>query len=384
MRTAIVKQVFDICGPWSTVRWQETTPERIFDSWPGKGQFWELTCLLKADWFVIPQQQITDYTRWAVLNHPGREALVLRHSRGLIEPAEIPFNEYDLVITIDAILDVPSGPRPLFVYYASEHKDRHYLKSRQEPLRNYDLFLDHMMEAPADLSSLPQTIAFPYLRDPDLIRAVFRSEREEAIGIDWRTIATLALADFDDPWNDASEAAAKRLEEVLGLPLRFTGELFRGIYGVNDPPRWGHARRYLEMIAKCKYYVAAGRISGAGQGLADAASLGCICIGQEDKAYHRMICHPECLSNSLIEMPKIFRRIARSPNLHEEILAWQDRAVRKNFVEGPVAILEQAIRWKAETGSDLIQACGDLRVEGAAESNPQTLIQASRYQRMRD
>lgn len=370
MKVAIVKQVLDICGPWSSVRWQDTTPNDIFSLWPGKGQFWELTCLLKADWFVISQQQTTDYTRWAVLNHPGHEALVYKHTCGVVDPTKIPFSDYDLVITVDAILNVPSGGKPLFVYYASEHKDKHYVESRQRPLRNYDLFLDHMMEASGDLKSLPQAIAFPYLRDPDTIRSCFGREREEAIGIDWRTVATLTLADFDDRWNDASEAAAKRLEEVVGLPLRFTGELFRGVYGVNDPPLWGHSRRYLAMISKCKYYLAAGRISGAGQGLADAASLGCICIGQKDKAYHRMICHPDCLSDSLIGMPKIVRRIIHSADKHEEILAWQDRALREDFVRRPIAILEKAIRWKAEAWGRSDQIPGNLLRDVVVEENP--------------
>jgi hypothetical protein len=360
MKVAVVKQVLDICGPWQSVRWRDTTPEHIFNYWPGKGQFWEMTCLLKADWFVIPQQQTTDYTRWAVLNHRGHEALIYKYTSGVVEPGEIPFSDYDLVITVDAILDVPSGAKPLFVYYASEHKDRHYLESRVKPLRNYDLFLDHMMEASGNLKSIPQPIAFPYLRDPDTVRALFAREREEAIGIDWRTIATLTLADFDDTWNDACDAAARRLEEVVGLPLRFTGELFRGVYGVNDPPLWGHSRRYLEMISKCKYYLAAGRISGAGQGLADAASLGCICIGQKDKVYHRMICHPDCLSESLIEMPEIVRRIVNSAGLHKEILAWQNQRLLEQFVRGPITILEEAIRWKQERAAGSSPMAGDL------------------------
>lgn len=353
MRVAIIKQVLDICGPWSSIRWEDTTPEHIFSLWPAKGQFWELTCLLKADWFVIPQQQVTDYTRLAVLNHPGHENVIRKYTSNVIEPRQIPFHEYDLIITIDAILDAPAGGKPLFAYYASEHVDKHYTESRKAPLRNYDLFFDHMMEATTDLSALPQAIAFPYLRDPDTSRSLFRREREDAIGIDWRTVATLALADYEDQWNDSSEAAARRLEEVVGLPLRFTGELFRGTFGVHDPPLWGHSRRYQELISGCKYYLAGGRISGAGQGLGDAASLGCICIGQKDKAYHRMICHPDCLSESLITMPGIVRRIVNSPERHKEILAWQDRALQNGFVRGPVSTLETAIRWKAESAARL-------------------------------
>jgi hypothetical protein len=365
----MVKQVLDICGPWSSVKWRDTTPAGLFDFWPARALYWEIACLFQADWFIIPQQQTTDYTRWAVLNHAGHEAVVRKHSRDVLVPEEIPFDDYDLVITIDAILNVPSGSRTLFAYYAAEHKDRHYVDSRQKALRNYDLFLDHMMEASGDLKSLPQAIAFPYLHDLDTCRSLFTQKRENTIGMDWRTLTTLTLADLDEPWNDAAEAAAKRVEKVLGLPLRFGGKVFRGVYGVNDPPHWGDARRYLETISKCKYYVSAGRISGAGQAVPEAAALGCICIGQRDKVYHRMICHPACLSDSLIEMPRIVRRIINSPDLHEEILAWQNRALLEDFVHKPIAILEKAIRWKAGKGAGPVQMPGDLLQSMAAKGN---------------
>jgi hypothetical protein len=348
MKVAIVKQLLDVCGPWASIRWRDTTPGHIFTIWPGKAVFWEMSCLLQADWFVIPQHEVTDYTRWAVLNHPGREALVRRHTRLVVDAAQIPFDDYDLVVTHDAILDVPRGHKALFAYYAAEHVDRHYVESRQGPLRNYDLFLDHLMEAPAELKSIPQTIAFPYVRDPASARLLFGGEKESAIWVDWRTLVSLASDGLSDPWRDATDNAAKRLADILGVPIRSTGELFKTVYGVNDPPLWGNASRYLELISKCKYYLAAGQISGAGQGLADAASLGCICIGQKDKVYHRMICHPDCLSDSMIGMPRIVRRIINSPDKHEEFLAWQDRALQEDFVRRPIAILEKAIQWKAE------------------------------------
>src|SRR5579863_1599161 len=156
MKVAIVKQALDVCGPWSSFKWRESSPAGLFDIWAVRALFWDMTCLLKADWFIIPQQQVTDYTQWAVLNHPGQEAVLRKYTRGILPPERIPFNDYDLVITMDAILNVPPDAKPLYVYFASEHKDRHYAESRQRPLRNYDLFLDHMMEASEELETLPQ------------------------------------------------------------------------------------------------------------------------------------------------------------------------------------------------------------------------------------
>src|SRR4029077_8963659 len=100
------------------------------------------------------------------------------------------------------------------------------------------------------------------------------------------------------------------------------------LYGIADPPAWGDAAHYFEAMVRCKYYVAVGTIAGAGQALCDAASLGLICIGQQDKSYHRLICHPAALCASMIELPRRMRAIAGSRDLQMEVLAWQEAALR--------------------------------------------------------
>jgi hypothetical protein len=73
-----------------------------------------------------------------------------------------------------------------------------------------------------------------------------------------------------------------------------------------------------------------------------------------------MICHPDCLSESLIEMPEIVRRIVNSAGLHKEILAWQNQRLLEQFVRGPITILEEAIRWKQERAAGSSPMAGDL------------------------
>ncbi len=342
MKTALVKQVLDVFGPWSGVLWKDTHPRRLFEIWPGKAFLWELTCLLEADWYIIPQQLVTDYAREAVFQHPGREAIIKKHTANVVRPEEIPFEKYDLVISFDPILGVPDNPSTLFAYHAQEHWDQTYIQSFRRPLGKYDLFLDHMMEAERNLKRLPQTVSFPYLRAPDVVRSVFPMEKEERVWIDWRVLMTLSFADLSHPWNKDCEQAAERLQQALPLPIQYRGNLFKNTYGVSDPPMWGDAAHFLQAVGSCKYYVAVGRIAGAGEGLADAASLGCICIGQQDKAYHRMICHPAALCADMTAMPTQVRRIAASRDLQREVLAWQDEALRKQFVEEPLALLEEA------------------------------------------
>ena len=346
MRVAFIKQVLDVHGPWSTVRWNDAAPERLFDVWPGKATFWEMTCCLKADWYVIPQRLPTDYIQDVLRRIPNGTDKISRHVRNVVAPADIPIDQYDLVITFDPIWEPPADSETLFAYFVVEHWDRLYNESLRAPLGRYDLFLAHMMDAPKTLESLPQALAFPYLRDPDSVRRAFSAEKEDAIWADFRTLTTLGMAETYDVWVSTGHAAAKRMEEVLHFPVRYKGSFNESPYGISDPPAWGDAARYFEAMGGCKYYVAVGTIAGAGQAICDAASLGCLCIGQQDKAFHRLICHPAALCASMIDFPRRFRAIAGSRDLQEEIREHQDGALREFFQRQPLELLDQAATLK--------------------------------------
>ncbi len=333
-------------GPWSSVRWGDTTPRGLFDAWPGKATFWEMTCCLKADWYVVPQQLSSDYTK-EVLKLLGSSETMARHTRNVVAPQAIPVEKYDVVITFDPFWSMPTNSPALFAYFVVEHWDRLYKESLRKPLGQYDLFLAHMLDAPERLASLPQALAFPYLRDPETVRAAFPTAKDDAVWADFRTLTTLGMAETYGTWVAAGHAAAKRLEEALQYAVRYKGEFNESPYGISDPPAWGDALRYFGAMACCRYYVAVGTIAGAGQAICDAASVGCLCIGQQDKAFHRLICHPAALCSGMIELPRRLRAIAGSRDLQEEVRAWQDAALRDFFQRRPVALLEEAISVKA-------------------------------------
>lgn len=346
MRVAFIKQVLDVHGPWSTVLWENTTPRRLLDVWPGKATFWEMTCCLQADWYVIPQQLSSDYAQEVKRYLNGAE-IVSRHTRNVMSPGEIPVDNYDLVITFDPIWTVPADSPTLFAYFVVEHWDRLYQESLRAPLGRYDLFLAHMLDAPKTLSSLPQSLAFPYLRDPDAVHAVFPAEKEEAVWADFRTLTTLGMSENYGMWVATGHGAATRLEETLRLPVRYKSGFNESPYGISDPPAWGDTVSYFDAMARCRYYVAVGTIAGAGQAICDAASLGCLCIGQQEKAFHRLICHPAALCAGMVELPRRLRAIAGSRDLQEEVRAWQDAALRDFFQRSPLGLLEEAISIKA-------------------------------------
>jgi hypothetical protein len=347
LKVALVKQVLDVFGPWRGVKWEETSPTKLFEVWPGKAVYWELTCLLKADWYVVPQARETEYIREAVGKHAGRAETVRKYTTNVTPEEKIPLEAYDVVISFDAIVKPPPGSRTLFAYYAQEHWDRLYVESLRKPVRSYDLFLAHMMEAGSELKSLPQAIAFPYLHDPGMMRSTFPVQREECVWVDWRTLTTLAMKGLGDPWCAAAEEAGRRLQSILVMPIVYRGKHHEQSFAFADPPQWGDAARYFEALARCKYYVGVGNIAGAGQGLADAASASCLCIGQSDKAYHRLLCHPACLCKDIGEMPERLERLRRSRDLQEEVQEFQESALAAHFQKAPLERLQEAIEMKA-------------------------------------
>ena len=48
LRVALLKQELDVFGPWSSIRWDQTTPLGLFDVWPNKASNWEMTWRVKS------------------------------------------------------------------------------------------------------------------------------------------------------------------------------------------------------------------------------------------------------------------------------------------------------------------------------------------------
>lgn len=349
MKVALVKQALDVFGPWSSVLWKDTSPTKLFDVWPGKAVYWELTCLLQTDWYIVPVLVEGEFLQDSVRNHPGRAELIRQNTRNITPVEKVPFADYDLIISFDAILDIPPGQSGVFAYYAQEHWDRLYEYSLRRPALGYDLFFAHMMDASHGLTSLPQSISMPYLHHPDLVRSLFAPPRREAAWMDWRTPLTLANKGLGDAWCSEADQAMIRLKEILEMEVCCRTASLSNTYAISDTPAWGDAAHYYRELAECRYYIAVGRIAGAGQALADAASVGCICIGQADKPYHRLLCHPLCLCEDMAQMPAKLRALRQNADLQHEVLSWQDQNLQKYFRDVPLALLSRAIELKRKS-----------------------------------
>lgn len=343
IRCAFIKQVLDVFGPWASIPWNPTNPKGIFEVWPGKATLWEMTCALQADWIVIPQSIVTDYNRDVLRHHPDLPEKMVPYVKSIEDPANISFARYDFVVTFDPILPGVEHSQTLFAYFANEHWEHAYPKYLNAPVSGYDLFLAHMMDGPYEVKKLPQAISFPYLRSPRLMRSMFPQGKEDALWIDWRTLADFAGSKL---WNEDCLEAAKRYENVLGVKIRWK-EYGLAPYGIEIPPRWGDGLQYLQAMAGCTYYLGMGRMSGAGQALCDAASLGCICFGEPNKIYPKMVCHPACLCEEFGEFRLALERVRESKDLQTEIRAWQDNALQIYFWDYPMQMIEEARAMKA-------------------------------------
>ncbi len=363
LKCAIVKQQYDDHGPWESVKWDTTSPARLFDRWPWKTTYWEMGCLLEADWYVLPFCNDCLYFRNAVVNHRygNRKAVFDRHVRDVTMPEDVPWEDYDVVISFDPILRPVPGMRTVFAYFSNEHYDPNYRRSLQQPLPGYDLFLDHMVRSPWWIETLPRAVSFPYPRDPGTIRRVFPGAGmgEEKVWMDLRTILLFAHGVYGAIPDMDIARAMELLRGHLGIPVWNRGINYTSMH-YEDPPGWGDPVDILRGMAGCRYAVSIA--TWAGQAVCDAASLGLISFGSPIVEYHKMICHPECLCADLPDLARKMRRVRESRDLQTEIIDWQDRSLKDWMVDYPLGVLEQAVELKrASTANRAFRKDGGRR-----------------------
>lgn len=332
----------DVFGPWGSVIWSDN-PEIILNIWPNKTTYLELTFLLKADWYVVDCIFESGYRQDLLRKCHNIERIINKHVKNFTRLEAIPYDNYDLVISCDPIPGIPKKNKVVFAYFVQEHWDNLYKRSLQNPVNNYDLFLAHMIDSQSSLQHIPASISFPYPRAPEVIRKIFKKNKLERLWVDWRTVTSLGEGEI---WNEISDQILKNIEKKMNIETVSNGNFGRSYYNFNETPIWNDAKNYMEKMSCCKYYFGIGRESGAGQGLCDAASLGCICVGSKDKIYHRELCHPFCLLSDINEGLDSLKEIMKSAKLQKEIKSFQDSKLKEKFVERPKRIFEKAIEFK--------------------------------------
>jgi hypothetical protein len=339
MRVAFVKHALEPHGPWRTVKFEENGLE----FWPSKVTFWSPTVRFKADWYVVDCAIPWSTSHYGhICRDEERVELMHRYTQGVMSPDDVPVEEYDVVIGLYPWVK-PRGDA-LFTYMIQEHWDQLFIDSCGEPMEGYDLHLDFMYGSLYEVTQLPQSVAFPFPKWPArLRRTVEPFEKDDAAWIDGRVL--LALID-KKLWNAEAEKAAEDMSMMLGVPLRYKADFWRTAFGLADPPLWGDSLDYLKGLASCKYYISTGRTHAPGEAVCDAAALGCICIGDYNKLYHRLVCHPLCMVGDNHDLKAVAWQVFDSPDLQRAALAHQGKALRKHFRDHPLGVLRKALELK--------------------------------------
>lgn len=335
LKVAIIKQQYDLFGPWRNETWDAANPLSVLKKWPSRYLYFEMTHLLQADWYVLPFCHDSKIVRQKIDAH---QQLFDDHMEHVQRIGDIPVDDYDVVITLDPILRPPKNGRTLFAYYQNEHHHDEYRRSVKAPLPGYDLFLDHMMNAPDWAYDLPQAVAFPYLRHPFVSRTICPGKQGDAIWFDKRFIMMLTHGN-ESCHRSGFEHTMASLEQRFGMRATFRNADYENIID------WGDPYDYMKEMSACRYYINL-IACGAGQGLCDAASLGLVCFGSPQLPYHRLICHPICLCRDLAELEWKFSMVRGSTELQQEIIAWQDTALSDRMVSQPLRILRSAAERK--------------------------------------
>ena len=335
LKVAIVKQHYDLFGPWRSERWDAADPLSVLKKWPSRYLYFEMTHLLQADWYVLPFCHDSKNVRQRLDKH---QQTLDDNMESLRNVNDIPLEEYDLVISLDPILRPSRKSKTLYAYYQNEHHHTEYTHSLRAPLHGYDLFLDHMLNGPVWVYDLPQPVAFPYVRDPFIARQVCSGQKTDSVWFDKRFI--MMLAHGSEAFHRAGfETTISFLENTLRVPAAYRHADYENVIG------WGDPLDYMREMAGCSYYVNL-IACGAGQGLCDAASLGLICFGSARLPYHKAICHPVCLCRDLSELKWKLAMVRSSADLQQEIRSWQDVALSDMMVTQPVRILQAAVDMK--------------------------------------
>jgi hypothetical protein len=347
MKVAMVKQALDLHGPLQSFKWNNDA-EGLFPIWtPFKVTYWELTCVLKADWYIIPQKIETEYIRRTRVWFPNVTEVLMKYTKGVTPPEDIPWEKYDVIITFDPIIDEKLDP--VLAYYTEEHTHSLYRESLIRPLNNYDLFLAHILDASDSLTAIPQSISFPLTMWFSNMRKIFNKEKEDSLWIDNNMMNIANMP----PWKLRHKNVVRDAYNRLQM-RRFLKKLSRYDIVMHtkkpaglDATKMNDGKIYLDSLSRCKYYLGFERgRNKCGQSLVDASSMGSICFGEKGVAYHNLICHPFCLLESQESFFDKFNIVRASTKLQEEIKKWQDNALHEFFLQRPLDMLEKACKLK--------------------------------------
>jgi len=349
MKICVVKHPYYMNFTWESARYEN--PEQMLKLFKYRSQNLTFVIGMKADVWIVEGKTVSP--AFALDKVDPKTFRALYEAQPTVPWSAIPWDDYDIVITIDPILNkkqeiVKKRPNVLWLYNEPSHRSgRAQAAARHGPLKPYDLFWDDFMRAPQRLTKLPQSISFPYFANPDIMRTLIKSTNENGIFIDSRHVVELS--------RNERMNAVREFQGICGIPVRHApldGQITeesrytRSLLMVRG--KMLECADYLKLLGSCKYYLVWRRKQTNGQGALEAAALGLIVIAS-DSVYSKMLCHPSCLiprGGPARKGLRLIRRIEKDLDWQAEILTHQDKMLWKKFWNRPLEILNAALEMK--------------------------------------
>ena len=362
IRYCILKQPYVTEFTYESIIYKEHTPEQILDKFIHRSQSFGMITTLEMDIYVTDMIKPTPESKW-YSQRDGYNEMIKAHK--IINLDDICFDDYDVVITADNFLPeyiIQKYPNTLFAYFSTEHHLDAYSQSiAGGPLGGYDLFLDHFLSSSFDFQKLPATVSFPFMIDKDPIRQIINiTKKADSVFLDTHLVRTIG---FNMPSEIFSyDNLKKYIDEVhftTGLDVLYAQpwDYKQSYYCVAKGEMLG-TKDFLKLLSISKFFpLCRGRLA-VGQALSEAAMMRNVVIS-DDMKYAQLICHPSCiiestglnLADSYVAQQKAYKIITEIKNnagLIDEILAFQDSQLDKNFLDKPKEILEKAYMVKRE------------------------------------
>lgn len=334
---------------WESARYE--SPEQMLRLFKYRSQNLTFVIGMKVDVWIVEGKTVSP--AFSLDKADPKVFKALYEAQPAVPWSAIPWDDYDIVITIDPILNkkreiAQMRPNILWVYNEPSHRSgRAQAAARHGPLEPYDLFWDDFMRAPHRLTKLPQPISFPYFANPDIMRKLIEPTNEDGVFVDSRHVVERSKGERTN--------MAQEFRGICGLPVKYaplSGQITEKTRYTRSvlvaQGKMLECADYLKLMGSCKYYLVWRRKQTNGQGALEAAALGLIVIAS-DSVYSKMLCHPACLiprGGPARAGLRLVQKIEKDPDWQAEILAHQDKVLRSLFWDRPLEILNNALMMK--------------------------------------
>lgn len=362
MKVLFMKQQHDMIGPKSSYSYSnDMKPLDLLSHFNSKTSLFETLLYYKCDFIIVPTVVDSPWLQ-TLLKLPGYQSYLESVTENIVNPQNIPFDEYDLVITHDPILqpyitDLKNQfKNTIFSYILVEHSSWQMQMLGFE----YDLWLDHTLQSTWNVHRFPQAINYIFPRTPDIVSNIF-NQNKDSIFIDYRSYAVfLDNIGKNTPITiDDIESINKNIRLNTDLSIEKISEVSLRPYMFNTNS--DDSLEFYKKMNRAKYFVSID--NRVGQASFDAASMGCIVIGNRNSKLHNLVCHKDCMFdyshfnnqhnsenkltyNSVI---KLINKIESDREYYEEILKYQNDKLNHWGVEYDKKMLNKFIKMKKDT-----------------------------------